>query len=240
MNNSRDYVSEGFKMKLFCLPFAGGTAQLFLQWRKDLDRSIDLFPIELPGRGKRLREEYYVDFHQAVEDITNRIVEDLDDHPFAIFGHSLGALLAYEVTTNLVERGCKAPEFLFISAMIPPHLYKNEIVSNLNDNEFLEKIANLGGTPDQFFSSPELIQFFLPIFRADFNLLETYKQINNSSPLPSNLIVFSGMNDNNFKDIQAWREYTKGNFERYLFDGGHFFIKEKQPEVLRVINQILA
>jgi medium-chain acyl-[acyl-carrier-protein] hydrolase len=228
-------------MKLFCLPFAGGSAQLFLQWRKDLDRSIDLFPIELPGRGKRLREEYYVDFHQAVEDITNRIVEDLDDRPFAIFGHSLGALLAYEVTTNLIQRGYNAPDFLFISAMIPPHLYKNEIVSNLNDNVFLEKIAHLGGTPDQFFSSPELIQFFLPIFRADFNLLETYKQINNnSSPLPSNLIVFSGMNDHRFNNDQAWREYTNGNFERYVFNGGHFFIKDEQPEVLRVINKILA
>jgi len=107
-----------------------------------------------------------------------RTEEELDVQPFALFGHSLGALLAYEVTKNLSQRKCKVPDFLFISAMIPLHLYKKEIVSDLNDTEFLEKIAKLDGTSDQFFSSPELIQFFLPILRADFSLLETYKQTN--------------------------------------------------------------
>ena len=149
------------KIKLFCIPYAGGSAVLYSKWKNHLPESIELRPIELAGRGSRIQEPFYLNVREAVDDIYSMIYEEIQSSQYILFGHSMGAMLSYELAQKIKNEGANQPLHLFFSGKTVPHLPVSEEKKYhlLSEEDFKDKIINLGGTPPDFFDHPELWNF---------------------------------------------------------------------------------
>ena len=160
-------------MILFCLPYAGGSETIYYKWKKHLHPSIQVVPIELKGRGKRFSEFFYESLEEAVDDIFENIKEKIVDDDFAIYGHSMGSLLAYELYYKIDELNFRKPKHIFFSGYKAPSIVREiENIYTLPNYDFMRKIMELGGTPEELMKNKELLQIFLPIIRSDFKILE--------------------------------------------------------------------
>lgn len=216
------------KIKLFCLPFAGGLSSIFYSWKNYLNKNIELFPCELAGRGKRFNEPYYQTFDIAIIDLLNVVKkEQIDKNPFMIFGHSLGGLLAFELACKIKELYDIEPIHLFISGTNPPNKREDKILHNLPDKEFIEKILSLGGTPQETFNNKELRNYFLPILRADFKINETYQFISGKDSISCPITILNGEDDIESEILLDWKKYTTHECNFYQFEGDHFFINNQ-------------
>lgn len=227
------------KIKLFCFPYAGGSATVYIKWIKKLNRNISLIPLELAGRGRRFREPHYHNFSGAVDDVYKEVCGQLKDtEHFMFYGHSMGSLLAYEVTHRLKEALYKEPMHIFFSGRYPPHITKNERLHLLPDEEFIKAIVKYGGTPGELLENRELLGIFLPIIRADYRMLDTYAYTERPVKLDCSISVLNGSEDENILDfeVKQWSGYTNRQCYFYEFDGGHFFINDKSDEIIDIIN----
>ena len=229
------------ELRLFCLPYAGGSSQIYRDWMNHLSRKIELCPIELPGRGSRLGEATITNLSTLVQEIALGIHHHLD-RPFAFFGHSMGALLSFELTRLLRQQGYPSPAHLFVSGYGAPHLKSNStLIHNLPEPEFTEEIRRLGGTPEAVLANAELRELVFPALRADFAAIETYTY----RPLTSlvcPITAFGGLQDKgvDVSDLEAWRQYTTGKFRLQMFSGNHFFLHQVQPSILQAIDRQLS
>ena len=158
-------------MKLFCLPYAGGSAIIYREWKPFFASNIELAPVEYAGHGKRIMHPLYKDVQAAVEDVYDMLLAAVaNGRPYAIFGHSMGAMLAYEVAQKLRSNNKPLPKHIFFSGRGAPHISaeKYKIYHKMSDGEFQAEIANLGGTPKEFFEHPELMEYLLPILNNNF------------------------------------------------------------------------
>jgi len=226
---------------LFCLPYAGGSARIYAKWRKFLNSSVELFPIELAGRGKRFNEPFYSTMDEAIHDIYSQIKDKLN-HPFAIYGHSMGSLLAYELSYKIQQTNGLSPLHIFFSGGKPPHCrtVKKEI-HKLTDSDFKNEIKRMGGTPNELLAEKELFEIFMPILRADFRLIETYRYIKKSdSKLNSKVTVLNGKEDEiSDNELLGWQQYTKQSCNIVNFEGGHFFINDHAESIVDLINNVV-
>ncbi|HEX3044655.1 MAG TPA: thioesterase domain-containing protein [Bacillota bacterium] len=231
-------------IKLFCLPYAGGSAMVYTKWRKYLNPWITLHPVEMAGRGKRFQIPLYQSFPEAVDDLCRMIQPELLHHnPYAFFGHSMGSFLVYELTRKLIALNYPEPAHLFLSGRYPPHIKKEEKVYHLlPEEEFRKEILEMGGTPPEVFEHQELLDIFLPILRADYKILETYESPACETRFGCPITTLLGDQDKDVSkdDMEQWRDYTTNQFDSYQFDGGHFFINEKTEAVVKIINQHLS
>ncbi|MBD2692146.1 thioesterase II family protein [Anabaena catenula] len=228
------------KLRLFCLPYAGGSAMVFRTWANDLPSTIEVCPLELPGRGRQMNLPPYTKMQPLVEEIAQNLTPYLDK-PFAIFGHSMGGLVSFELTRLLRSDYNLTPLHLFISARNAPQVTPSKRpIYNLPDAEFWQEIWNFNGTPDDVMENQDIIQLFLPILRADFTVLDTYIYTI-QPPLDCPISVFGGLQDKEFTDyeLEAWREQTTASFSLQMLEGNHFFIRSNQNILLRSIAQQL-
>lgn len=227
--------------RLFCLPFAGGGSAVYHPWIKRILPDIELVRVNLPGRETRLRE---TPFNRIVP-LVNTLVEELViwmDRPFAIYGHSMGALVAFELARELRRRDLRAPARLFISAYRAPHLPPSEPpFSHLPDAHFIDCLRQYGGLPDLVAQNEELMEMFLPTLRADFEMTEAYVY-KEEAPLECPFTAFGGLSDPKVtRDrILAWKMHTSTHFSSHFFPGGHFFLQNSESLVLNKINLKLA
>lgn len=231
-----------YKIKLFCLPFAGGSATVYQRWARHLDSSIELCPVELAGRGKRFSELFYDDFDAAVQDLYQTIVRQLNrGEPFAFFGHSMGSLLTYALVHKLKSNGYQEPMHIFFSGRYPPHIMKDRDTHLLPDEEFKKEIFKFGGTSKEIMENPELQSLFLPILRADYKVINTYTHQPQKGKLNCSISILNGTEDFEVINysIDEWKDYTLGDCQFYQFDGGHFFINDKVKEITELINNTL-
>lgn len=229
------------RCRLFCFPYAGGSAACFRQWPELLPSDMEVCPIELPGRGHRFSELPPTCLRDVVQDVAAALAP-LFAEPFALFGHSLGATLAFELARRLAASGKAAPQRLFLSGQRAPHRPDPKPpLHDLPDHELLEEIRGLGGTPPELFAHPELRELFLPILRADFALGETWVYVP-AQPLACPLSVFGGLNDPEVgtEDLLGWREYTAADCRIRHFVGDHFFLQQSQREVTAAIAEDLG
>ncbi len=229
-------------VRLYCLPYAGGLAGSYLKWNPYLADFIELVPIELAGRGRRREESAYGSFRAAIRDLYAQIRSSMDAKPYAIYGHSMGALMAYELGLTLERSPLPNPEHIFFSGHKPPHLTNgSKNLHRLGDDEFKKAIMAIGGTPSEVFQDRELVEFFLPILRADYRMIETHVHEAPLERLDCDISVFFGIQDRLMQpeDAHAWRSYTQEACQLYEFDGGHFFIHHQIQPVVEKINQIL-
>ncbi|CAH1057345.1 thioesterase II family protein [Paenibacillus pseudetheri] len=230
-------------ISLICLPYAGGSAQVYKRWTNRLHPGVRLVPAELAGRGSRMGEPFYADAAEAVRDLLPLVLETaLGSDSYALFGHSMGSLLGYEVLHALREEGFPLPAAVFLSGRGAPHCEQDEArrTHMLPDDEFLEELKGLGGMPDELFRHRELLDMFMPILRADFKLVCEYEH-RMRLPLPLRLAILSGMDDGCVKGpLGEWERYATGGCELMLFEGGHFFLHERERDVIAVINKMLT
>ncbi len=227
-------------LRLFCFPYAGGSAQIFRPWSNQLSNMLEVYPIELPGHGRRRKETPFRDFQTLLNAIVPVIIPDLDK-PFAFFGHSMGALIAFELACKLRDQGQPLPSHLFVSGRRAPQLQdKNPPTYNLTDEELVKKLHWLKGTSSSLLDDPEMMQLMLPILRADFTVCETYQYIK-KAPLPCPITAFGGWRDPASRrgGLQGWREHTTANFTKKTFPGNHFFLHSAQTHLLKFLNQQL-
>lgn len=226
--------------KLFCLPYAGGSANNFYKWKKDFKNSIDIVPVELAGRGRRIDEPPYQTIDQAVNDIYNCIYPYLKGKvPYAILGHSMGACLAYELTLKIGRNNNTPPDIVFLSGSNPPEEKSNSRFGLYPDNKLIEKLYELGGLKEEILHNKELLEIFLPIIKADLKMIESYRS--EKKKINCNIIALNGLEDNfvNIGNIEQWSNYTTKDFHSFIFPGDHFFINTSLEKVSMTISEIL-
>ncbi len=231
-------------MKLFCLPFAGSSASYYTKWKKSLNPSIELCPVELAGRGKRNDVPLYNDVNEAVEDIYNYIQTQLDDEPYALFGHSMGSLLVYELGMKL-KKIQSEPVHVFASGGIAPHARRRgNMTHKLPLQEFKEAIKKYEGTPMSLFENSDLLELFLPVLRADIRLIEEYEYGAERQLEVFNcpMSVFIGKEDPHapLSIADEWEKLTDNQCTLYTFEGGHFFINDYKKDIVDIINNALV
>ncbi len=228
-------------LRLFCFPYAGASSLIFRTWSQHLPKSIEVFPVELPGRGTQMKLPPFHKLEPLVETIVDSI-EPYLDKPFAFFGHSMGGLLSFEVTRALRRKYGISPVQLFISARRAPQIpHPYPPIHNLPDAEFIEKLRLLQGTPEAILENAELMKIILPNIRADFAVLETYIY-KHEPPLNCPISVLGGLKDEeaSLNEIIAWREMTNAKFSLKTFPQDHFFIHSAQANLLEYLSKILT
>lgn len=227
---------SGAARQLFCFPHAGGGPSFFRPWCAPLQPEIAIRRVLLPGREWRIEEPPFRHIADLVEPLCTAL-EPYLDQPYALFGHSMGAVVAYEVARRL--SGTASPSCLIVSGRRAPALAGNRrALSALPDDEFLTEVARLNGIPAEVLSEPELLDMLLPTLRADFELAETYQ------PLPGGrldcpVVAYMSTSDPevDYTEVLAWREVTTGRFRMRVFRGDHFYLKGCRPDVLNAVRE---
>jgi medium-chain acyl-[acyl-carrier-protein] hydrolase len=214
-------------IQLFCFPYAGGGASIFRSWQTEVGPSIRIHPVRLPGRETRIFDPPLRSVPSLVEAIVTQIEPALQG-PFAFFGHSFGALLAFETARLLRRRHGLLPERLMVAALKAPQIpLLRKPIHVLPDSEFAAEIRKFHGTPEAVFENPELMNLVLPAVKADFTAYETY-HYSVDLPLECPITAMKGIGDPSVPshELAAWREQTSRDFASRMFPGGHFFLNE--------------
>lgn len=236
-----DYVSPNptAPTRLFCFPYAGGSAAVYRGWHGGPLAATEVCPVQMPGRERRNNERPF----ERMARLAKAVVEILpNEQPFAFFGHSLGALLAFEVARELRRQGRPMPFHLFVSGASAPQLCPNRPPRfNLTRQNFIAEIRKLGGTPEEALESDELLNLLLPMLRADFAVIDTYVYVNDA-PLPCPITAFAGSKDEEVDqfDVTGWRAQTRSGFDLQVFPGDHFFLREFGQRLREVIGSAMA
>jgi medium-chain acyl-[acyl-carrier-protein] hydrolase len=213
---------------------------MYRPWAPLLPDTVDLCAVNLPGREARTGEPLPADLGTLVDELTE-VVRPVLDLPVTFFGHSLGALLAFEVSQRLRDDPGPPPAHLVVSGFRPPHVPEpNPPLADLPDDQLIQELRRLNGTDEEILGNPAAISFLLPILRADFGLAETYRYAG-SNPLSCPITVLSGSIDPETAtvDLDGWRVHTTGAFTIRVFPGDHFFVDSARPLVVAAAVQTL-
>jgi len=226
-------------LRLFCFPYAGGTPSVFRDWCHQLSTEVEVVSILLPGRGLRLREPPHREMAPLVRDVSAAIARKLE-RPFAFFGHSMGALVAFEVAHALRARALPGPSLLFVSGCRAPHLHGTQRTHELPETGLIEAVRRLGGLGKEGGES-DLLQRKLPLLRADLAVCERY-QVGSHEPLTCPITACGAVDDPivSAESIEPWGEYTRGSCVRRRFAGDHFYLQgEQRGPLLRCLSREL-
>lgn len=224
-------------VRLFCFAHAGGGSRFFAPWRAALEPDVQVCPVVLPGREHRGREQPYRRARPLAADLAEALIPLLD-RPFAFFGHSLGALLAYETALALRRSGAPQPRVLFASARRAPQVPGTSRLHELPTDAFISTIVELGGMPEKIRRKRELLRFFLPTIRADYEITEVYDG-EGAPPLECPVVACAGSDDPvaGPADLAAWEHVSTGPFELRVFDGDHFYLSGPPKALLHTIRE---
>lgn len=230
-------------MKLICFPYAGGSSTIFSQWNRFIHKDIVIKAVELPGRGALFTRPFFKSLEEAVDTLFAEIREDIQQGPYAFFGHSMGGLLVYKLLEKIRKENCPMPLTAFLSGRKPPHIFdEDDTYGSLPEEEFKEKIKEMGGTPPGFFDNPDLVSYFLPILKADFDILLTdLVNPEEITPFSVPFVFFAGAEENiTEEEGRAWGLYSEHPLVEKRFPGGHFFLNDDPESLVKEINGILA
>ncbi|AHA16190.2 thioesterase [Pseudomonas aeruginosa] len=212
----------------------------YSRWRRKLPAWLAVRPVELPGRGARMAEPLQTDLASLAQQLARELHDEVRQGPYAMLGHSLGALLACEVLYALRELGCPTPLGFFACGTAAPSRraeYDRGFAEPKSDAELIADLRDLQGTPEEVLGNRELMSLTLPILRADFLLCGSYRH-QRRPPLACPIRTLGGREDKASEEqLLAWAEETRSGFELELFDGGHFFIHQREAEVLAVVER---
>jgi surfactin synthase thioesterase subunit len=234
-------AASAVKTTLYCIPHAGGSAAFYARLIGLLPQSVDCRPLELPGRGRRSREPLAT----GMDDLARDLLHHMDPHsaPWAIFGHSMGALLALLCAQKARKRGLPAPVALIVSGAASPSQWatrRPRPMSTLSSRELWQRVAGIGGLPDCVAASGELLRYLEPILRADFAALEAWTPVA-AEPLSTPITAFFGQDDVvSEEEGRLWSRMTAGAFRLRMFPGGHFYLQERWEDLAAHIAGALA
>jgi medium-chain acyl-[acyl-carrier-protein] hydrolase len=227
------YTRERGKLRISCLPYAGSGAAIYRGWAAAVAPAIEIWPVTLPGREHRLIESPIDDLPLLAAKVGDELGRLLEPR-FALFGHSMGALLAFEVARHLRRQGRLGPDCLIVSAHRAPHMPDDQDpIHHKPTSDFLEELRRLNGTPASILRDQELVELMLPVLRADFKAVESYRYVE-ESPLRCPIIVYGGKQDKMISEDQlaAWGVHTVGGFAQRMFEGDHFYITTQREELI--------
>ena len=227
-------------LKLFCLPYAGGTASVYRNWVEVLASTVQVIPVELPGRGARSKEPPFLGLPRLVEVLAEAMLPLLDS-PFAFFGHSMGAVIAFELARYLRRRQFPEPQALLVSGRRAPQTDPEPVTYNLPKDEFVNELGKLGGTPKEVLEHAELMELMIPLLRADFQLVQTYEYYA-EPPLRCPIAVYGGLQDPDItRDLlQPWEVHTISDFTLRMLPGDHFFVRSSESVLLGFLARDLS
>ncbi len=228
------------RLRLFCIPYAGGSATAYYSWAELLPDEVELYAVQLPGRGGRMLEAPLRRVDEVVDGLLEA-VQPLLDKPHAWFGHSMGAMLAYELAQRLQQSAGHAPVHLFVSSFRAAHLQTGNAGRHLlNDTELKALLRELNGTPEALLDNDELMEMLLPVIRADLQLCDMYV-CERAESLRCGITAFGGESDAGVsgQDLSAWRELTEGTFTQHMFQGDHFYLQSCERQLIARINEII-
>jgi medium-chain acyl-[acyl-carrier-protein] hydrolase len=230
-------------VRLACFPFAGGGSIAYRPWARRLPARVEVLALELPGRETRVDEAPYRVLDALAEDAAAALAA-LADEPLALFGHSFGALTAYEVVRRLRDDHGIEPSVLFASGDIAPSTQREDLaIDHLSDGQFLELACSFGGLPDEITGNKDLMAVVLPALRADFEAYASYEH-RPHEPLRCRIVATGGTNDalTDEASLRAWGAHTSGPTFHRLFPGGHFYLRpDPQPlldEIIRHLDEL--
>jgi surfactin synthase thioesterase subunit len=236
-----DPTTEASPVRLLCLPYAGGGASLYRQWSAALP-GTDVVAVQLPGREERITEPAIASIGPLVSAVAD-VVSPMLDRPFAVFGHSMGARIAFELTRELRRRGEALPALLFVSACKAPHIPRvpTPPISTLPDRLFARLLQGMNGTPPEILDDPEFMRTVLPTLRADFAVVDTY-EYDDEPALGTPIHAFGGTQDGEVRedDLLAWQAHTTADFTLRMLRGGHFVVRTAAREMTRSIATDLS
>ncbi|WP_107669422.1 thioesterase II family protein [Cyanothece sp. BG0011] len=238
--------NKNASLRLFCFPCAGGLPSRFNSWSKHLFPEIEVCSLQLPGRGKRIKEPCIQEWTVLIETITMAL-EDYLDRPFVFLGHSLGALISYEVTHRLRQNHSPMPQHLFICGCSGPNTsIPQPSIHHLPPQRFVKELSQrYQAIPEMIQEDAELLQLFLPSLRADFTLFETYSYTART-PLDCPITVFSGLEDLAITepDLWNWQQETLKDLNLHFLEGDHFFLYAQSQlmseKILEAVSDLLG
>lgn len=228
-------------IRIFCLPYAGGGASVYHSWVASAPNHIEVCPIQLPGRENRISEELFDNIQLLTKELATQI-EPHVDKPYALFGHSMGALIVFELARELRRRKIREPERLFFSGRIAPHVPRvKPPIHDLDHQSFLKCLYDLNGTPESILQNEELMELFMPMLRNDFKMVETYEYID-EAPLNIPFSVLRGSEDSETSAyfMNEWSKHTVDSCIQHLIKGNHFFLNDQPQKILDLINEDLS
>ncbi len=232
----------GAHSRLFCIPPAGRGASAFRAWPDYLPPSVEVNAVQLPGRENRIMEEPLSDVRSIVDRLAEIVEPELGAR-WAVFGHSMGALVAFELVRELRRRGSRPPEHLFASGFRAPQVPgRHPPIHTLTDDAFVAEVnLRYEAVPAEARANAELLELFLPGLRADVAVCDTYSYAEDA-PLDLPIHAFGGDGDHHVTvaDLEAWREQTTTSFELTLLPGGHFFVESARRDLLNALARKLA
>lgn len=230
------HKDDAARMRLFCLPYAGGGTRIFDGWTLGAD--VEVCPVVLPGREDRIAEEPVSRIERLVPMLAEGLAPSMTK-PFALYGHSMGGLVAFELARRLCELGGPRPVALFVSGCGPARLPEARRIHGLPRAEFIEELRRMNGTPPEFFEDPDLVDLLLPVIRGDFELSET-AEVGREETLAIPLTAFAGEQDDHAlePEVRQWRQHTTAAFAFHSYPGDHFFMHDC-PEMLDTIARSL-
>ena len=226
--------------RVICFHPAGGSASQFRTWTEYFSDEVSIVALQLPGREDRFNDKQIMKFSLLIPLLAKEVISYLN-LPYVIIGHSLGALIGFELIRYFQLNEYPLPKFLIVAAKEPPHFHcipsKLEII---NDEWLIERLKAYKAIPELLFQTEEFKEIFLPYIRSDFLLLNSY-QYNKSTKLKIPILVLHGSEDKtvSLNKLKNWAELTESNFQLRAFKGGHFFIKEAEKKVLGYLSPFL-
>ncbi|KPC60638.1 thioesterase II family protein [Streptomyces chattanoogensis] len=226
--------------KMMCLPYAGAGAGVYRPWQRLSSPRLEAVPIQLPGREEEFTEPFYTSVSEAVERTTARIRTAAGSDRFVLFGHSFGAVLAFEVTQHLLAIGGPLPEHVIVSGAVSPRRRRQLKVSDVDDEQAVNDVQAMTGRSVEALHHPELRSLLLPVMRADVRLLSNYVPTT-SEPLPMPLTAMRGREDHSVPvpDWLDWAAFAAGPFEAVEMAGGHMYLTDDWPLIWKTVEELL-
>jgi surfactin synthase thioesterase subunit len=225
------------EFQLFCFPHAGGSASFYQPVARALADAAQVWAVQYPGRQDRRAEPAPDSIDALADEITDRLGPAAST-PFAFFGHSMGAVVAYEVTRRLAQQGRTGPAALFVSGRRAPSVHRVERVHRGTDADLLRALQELAGTDARILGDEEMQRMILPAVRGDYRAIESYRHVP-GHPLRCPVVALGGDGDPHASvdEIRAWAGHTTGAFELRVFSGGHFYLVDQQRHVISLLME---
>ncbi|WP_157378236.1 thioesterase II family protein [Burkholderia ubonensis] len=226
------------QVRLICFPHAGAGASIYHAWTRLLPSSVGVYGVQLAGREQRIDQPFVVDWAPVIEEIRDALA-GLDDKPFSFYGHSLGGLIAYEVASALQHEGAQAPQVLVAGGSYAPSAVRKEATLFDDEAGLMRAVHRLGGVDDELIGNVDFIHHFLPVIAADFTLFNRYTYDAARDPLDCPVVALFGTRDadHGLASATRWRAHTRGDFQAYEVDGGHFFHRECARETVDLVTR---
>lgn len=235
----RSHPAPNSRVRLVCLPHAGGSASFYFPMSRALAPAVEVLAIQYPGRQDRRHEPNIPSLPHLADQIFEA-VRRLDDRPLALFGHSMGAVLAYEVALRMQDAGLPSPVRLFTSGRRAPSCEREERIHMESDDQMIAELRKLSGTSSAMLTDPELLEMIMPAIRSDYRAVETYRHVpGRKVDCPVTVITGDADPRVSVDEAAAWEDHTTGPTDLHVLPGGHFYLVDQSARVVELLAERL-